>query len=49
MLGLKGMPRIAEEVAISRNIKLLNYAGGRLHLANLSTAKSISLIRAAKR
>lgn len=48
MLGLKGMPRIAEEVAISRNIKLLNYAGGRLHLAKLSTAKSISLIRAAK-
>jgi dihydroorotase len=48
MLGLKGMPRIAEEVAISRNIKLLNYAGGRLHLAKLSTVKSISLIRAAK-
>ena len=48
MLGLKGMPRIAEEVAISRNIKLLHYAGGRLHLAKLSTTKSISLIRAAK-
>jgi dihydroorotase len=48
MLGLKGMPRIAEEVAISRNLKLLNYAGGRLHLAKLSTAKSISLVRAAK-
>lgn len=48
MLGLKGMPRIAEEVAISRNIKLLNYAGGRLHLAKLSTVKSISLIRAVK-
>lgn len=48
MLGLKGMPRIAEEVAISRNIKLLNYAGGRLHLAKLSTSKSIGLVRAAK-
>jgi dihydroorotase len=48
MLGMKGMPRIAEEVAISRNIKLLNYAGGRLHLSKLSTAKAISLVRAAK-
>ena len=48
MLGLKGMPRIAEEVAVSRNLKLLSYAGGRLHLAKLSTAKAISYIRAAK-
>ncbi len=48
MLGLKGMPRIAEEVAISRNLKLLSYAGGRLHLSKLSTAKSIGLVRAAK-
>lgn len=48
MLGLKGMPRIAEEVAISRNLKLLSYAGGRLHLAKLSTSKSIGLVRAAK-
>lgn len=48
MLGLKGMPRIAEEVAISRNLKLLNYAGGRLHLSRLSTSKAIGLIRAAK-
>ena len=48
MLGMKGMPRIAEEVAISRNLKLLNYAGGRLHMAKLSTAKAIGLIRSAK-
>jgi dihydroorotase len=49
MLGLKGMPRIAEEIAISRNIKLLTYAGGRLHLSRLSTSKSIGLVRAAKK
>jgi dihydroorotase len=48
MLGLKGMPRIAEEVAISRNLKLLAYAGGRLHLSKLSTSKSVGLVRAAK-
>ncbi|MEJ0056741.1 MAG: hypothetical protein WDN75_14445 [Bacteroidota bacterium] len=32
-LGLKGMPRIAEELALSRNIELLQYAGGRLHFS----------------
>ena len=48
MLGLKGMPRISEEVAISRNLKLLAYAGGRLHLSKLSTSKSIGLVRSAK-
>lgn len=49
MLGLKGMPRIAEEIIISRNLELLGYAGGRLHFARLSAAKSIELIRAAKK
>lgn len=48
-LGLKGMPRIAEEVAISKNLELLGYAGGRLHFAKISTAKSVDLIRAAKK
>jgi dihydroorotase len=49
MLGLKGMPRIAEEVAVSKNLKLLGYAGGRLHFAKISTAKTVDLIRAAKK
>ncbi|HOX82772.1 MAG TPA: dihydroorotase [Chryseolinea sp.] len=49
MLGLKGMPRIAEDIAVSKNIKILGYAGGRLHFAHLSSAKSIDLIRAAKK
>lgn len=48
-LGLKGLPRIAEEVAVSKNLELLTYAGGRLHMAKLSTAKSIDLIRTAKK
>ena len=48
-LGLKGLPRIAEEVAVSKNLELLTYAGGRLHMAKLSTAKSIDLIRNAKK
>lgn len=49
MLGLKGMPRVAEEVAVSRNLQILGYAGGRLHLARISTARSIELIRLAKK
>lgn len=48
MLGLKGMPHISEEVAISRNLKLLAYAGGRLHVSKLSTSKSVGLVRSAK-
>jgi len=49
MLGLKGMPRIAEEVAISKNLELLSYAGGRLHFSKLSTAKAIDMVRVAKK
>jgi dihydroorotase len=48
-LGLKGMPRIAEEIAITKHLEILNYAGGRLHLAKISTAKSIELVRSAKK
>ena len=49
MLGLKGMPRIAEEVAAGKNLELLAYAGGRLHMAKISTAKTVELIKAAKK
>ncbi|MBK5278794.1 MAG: dihydroorotase [Bacteroidia bacterium] len=49
MLGLKGMPRIAEEVAVSKNLELLNYSGGRLHFSKISTAKTVELVKAAKK
>lgn len=48
-LGLKGMPRIAEEIAVNKYLELLNYAGGRLHFSRISTARSVDLIRAAKK
>jgi dihydroorotase len=48
-LGLKGMPRVAEELALRRNIELLNYAGGRLHIARLSSGRSVELMRLAKK
>lgn len=48
-LGLKGMPRIAEEIVIGKNLELLQYAGGRLHFARVSTPRSLELIRMAKK
>jgi dihydroorotase len=48
-LGLKGMPRIAEEIVIGKNLELLQYGGGRLHLSRVSTPKSLELIKAAKK
>jgi dihydroorotase len=48
-LGLKGMPRIAEEIVIGKSLELLQYTGGRLHLARVSTARSLELIKSAKK
>lgn len=48
-LGLKGMPRIAEEIVVGKNIEILQYAGGRLHFSRISTPKSLDLIKAAKK
>ena len=47
-LGLKGIPNLAEELQVARNVFLLEYAGGKLHFPTLSTAKSVDLIREAK-
>ncbi|MDH4090419.1 MAG: dihydroorotase [Cyclobacteriaceae bacterium] len=49
MLGLKGMPRIAEDIAVGRNLELLAYAGGRLHFSRLSSGKAVDMIRSAKK
>ena len=47
-LGLKGIPNLAEELIVARNLFLLEYTGGKLHIPTISTAKSVSLIKAAK-
>ncbi len=47
-LGLKGIPNLAEELQVARNLFLLEYTGGKLHFPTLSTAKSVDLIRQAK-
>ena len=47
-LGLKGIPNLAEELIVARNLFLLEYTGGKLHIPTISTAKSVALIKAAK-
>ena len=47
-LGLKGIPALAEELQIARNLFLLEYTGGKLHIPTISTAKSVQLIKEAK-
>ncbi len=47
-LGLKGMPGAAEEIIVSRDISLAEMTGARLHIAHVSTAGSVELIRRAK-
>ena len=47
LLGMKGIPSLAEELIVSRDIEVLTYTGGRLHLSNISTAKSVKLIQKA--
>ena len=47
-LGLKGIPNLAEELQIERNLFLLEYTGGKLHIPTISTAKSVQLIKNAK-
>lgn len=47
-LGLPGIPAIAEELMVQRDIELLRYTGSRLHITGVSTAKSVELIAKAK-
>lgn len=47
-LGLKGIPALAEELQIARNLFLLEYTGGKMHIPTISTAKSVELIKEAK-
>ncbi|MDJ0645191.1 MAG: dihydroorotase [Flavobacteriaceae bacterium] len=48
-LGLKGNPTLAEELQIARDLSLLEYTGGKLHIPTISTVNSVKLIKEAKR
>lgn len=49
MLGLKGIPNLAEELQIARDLYILEYTGGKLHIPTISTEKSLILIKEAKK
>lgn len=48
-LGLKGIPAMAEELQVARDLFILEYTGGKLHIPTISTAKSVKLIAEAKK
>ena len=49
LLGLKGNPALAEELMVIRDIYLAEYNDSRIHFSTITTAKSVELIRQAKR
>ena len=47
-VGLKGIPRISESIAVERDLSILEYVGGKIHFTGISTKESVSIIRDAK-
>lgn len=47
-LGLKGIPALAEEIMLQRNIQILEYTGGKMHVPTISTKGSLELMKKAK-
>ena len=48
-LGLTGIPNLAEEIRIRRDLAILSYTGGKLHIPTISTTEGVGLIRQAKK
>ncbi|MCR5176731.1 MAG: dihydroorotase [Anaerovibrio sp.] len=49
MLGMKGRPTVAEDIAVYRDIALAEYADARVHVAHISSAVAVDLVRQAKK
>jgi len=47
-IGLKGIPRVAEDIATARDVMLAEYTGAPIHIAHVSTKDSVRIIREAK-
>ena len=47
-LGVPGIPALAEEVMIARDIELAAFTGGHVHVAHISTARAVELVRRSK-
>jgi dihydroorotase len=48
LLGLPAIPSVAEDLIVMRDIMMTEYVGGKLHIAHISTKKSVELVREAK-
>lgn len=48
-LGLKGLSNLAEDMRVSRDLAILEYTGGKLHIPTISTSQSVSKIAEAKK
>ena len=48
MLGIKGRPIVAEDIAVTRDIMLAEYAGAHVHVAHISSGRAVQLVREAK-
>lgn len=48
VMGIPGIPRVAEDIAVARNILLAKLTGCHLHLLHISTAGTVELLRRAK-
>lgn len=48
-MGLKGIPALAEELQIVRDLHILEYTGGKLHIPTISTTNAVKLIATAKK
>ncbi len=48
LLGMKGIPALAEELMIARDLYLAEYTGSKIHFSTVSTRQSVDLIRQAK-
>lgn len=49
MLGMKGRPTVAEDIAVSRDILLAEYADARIHIAHISSKNAVEIVRQAKK
>ena len=48
-LGLNSIPNLSEELQVARDLALLEYTGGKLHIPTISTSKAVQLIKEAKK
>ena len=48
MLGMKGRPTVAEDIAVARDIMLAEYADAKVHVAHISSARAVDIVRQAK-